>query len=1212
MPKEKQKMTSHSPLKARLAVLGLALAATALLVAPAAQAAPTTAFNAIAVTGPTNLPPAVNEVQKVAVDATGGGFRLEFGGQQTVPLAFNESAANVQSALNSLPGIGGAGGSVTVTGGPGSAGATNPYLVSFGGSLAATNVAQMTAKSEALTGSGHTAAVTTPSSGGTGTGAIAMYVQNIGGKAAGDPIVGKITLPPGMVTSATPEGRASFESAVIPWSCAPTGAGQSVVTCITDVNLPPGTAGSIEVPLTITRAAGNTSAEIEFSGGGAVEPAKYTLPITISSEKAAPGIAGFSGGAYNDDGTFATQAGGHPYSASASLFATTIRDGHGFIVPAGNPHDILVGVPPGFAPNPRAALRCQPDEDTTTCSGAETIIGTAAPVLNFAARGNLTPAVDSAAPKGYPAGFRFKAVYPEIQVNGQVRSDSDYAIELGSKQTLEDVAVYGSFFTFWGTPADPSHDVQRCPIYNKDSGSSCIAPRSSIFEPTALVTNPTDCQGEAERTPTTSLKFDVWEDIGNYHNASVTLPPVTGCNELEFEGNLSLQPQSTEAAVPSAFDYNVEIPTGGLLEPEGLVTPELKNTTVTLPEGVGLNPAAAAGLGACSLAQMGYLGNGFGEPNPIHFDKAPVSCPENSKLGTVEISSPLLDLPLQGTVYLGAQDANPFNSTIALYLVIEDEQTGLTFKLPGKAIPNPVTGQVVSTFPNNPQLPFEALAIHFKGGNLAPLATPEACGTYATDSEVEPWSAPESGPPFHDHDSFQITQGVGGGNCPTSLAARPFHPSLKIGTTSSAAGAYTGLRVKMSRQDGEQDLSRLSFTLPKGVSGKLAGIPYCSEAQVKQAESQSGKAEEASPACPQASQLGSVIASAGIGSNPYYAHGRLYLTGPYKGAPVSTVAVVPAVAGPYDLGNVVVRTPLFINRQSAQVTATSDPLPYILKGIPLHLRSIEINVDRSNFIVNPTSCEKEKVTARITGSGGDNVSAADDVFSDASEPFQVGGCPALNFKPRFAGKVTGPTRRGGLPAFTATLTYPEGAGYADIKDVQVALPHSEFLEQAHINTVCTRVQAAANSCPAGSIYGYAEAFTPLLDKPLSGPVFLKSSDHKLPDLAIALKGPENQPVEVEFAGRIDSVHGQIRNTIEGLPDVPVSKFVLKMKGGKKGLLVNSRNLCQGKQGRMTVDMTAQNNKTSDARPLLGNSCAEAKKGKKHHKRHQRSRLIGGW
>jgi hypothetical protein len=1210
--KENSGMKALKRLTKYAGAIGPSVMAGLVIAAPMAQAAPTPAFTVVGVARPTNLPPGTNEVQKIAVDATGGGFTLSFSGKTTALLPFDETSAHVQTALNALSTIGGVGGSVSVTGGPGDAGATHPYLVTFAGSMASANVAQITAASGALTGGAHTVTETTVTGGGTGSGTIVAYVQNIGGKAGTTPITGSVTLPSGIVTSATPEGLSSGGIMDVPYSCGPAGAGQSIVSCSTNLHLPPGGTGAIRVPVTITRGAGTASAEITFSGGGSLAPVTFTAPLTIATTKATPGVQAFSGGAYNDDGTPATQAGGHPYSASAAIVGTTVLNENGEVVPAGNPHNIDVSVPPGFIANPRSSLRCALDVSVSNCAEKETIIGTAAPILHAGANGESQPAVDSTTPKGAPAGFRFKVVEPEIQVLGSVRSDSDYGIDFGSDQTLEILPVYGSFFTFWGVPADPAHDIQRCKQYEVGNHTQCAVPRSSILQPTALVTNPTDCAGEAVNPPVTTLKLDTWEDIGNFSHASVPIPPVTGCNELEFEGNLSFQPQKTEAATPSAFDYNVDIPQEGLLDPEKLVTPELKNTKVVLPEGVALNPAAAAGLGGCSTAQMGLIGTGFGEPNPIHFNKAPVSCPENSKLGTFEIASPLLDEPLEGIVYLAAQDDNPFQTTIALYLVIEDAQTGLTFKLPGKAIPDPVTGQVTTTFPNNPQLPFERLTLHFKGGNLAPLATPETCGSFTTDSEVTPWSYPESGPPFHSLDSFSITSGPGGSTCANTLADRPFNPTLKAGTTSSAAAAYTGLEIKMARQDGEQDLRRLSFTLPAGVSAKLAGIPYCSDAAIAAAETRSGKAEQASSACPAASQIGSLTASAGIGSNPYFTTGKLYMTGPYKGAPISTVAIVPAVAGPYDLGNVVTRTPLYIDRATAKVTATSDPLPYILKGIPLHLRSIKVNVDRASYVLNPTSCDASSITAQMTGSGGDNVSVTDDVVKSSAEPFQVGGCQNLAFKPKLTAKVTGGTKRNDHPAFTAELTYPEGPGYANIKDVQVALPHSEFLDQSHINTVCTRAQATAHECPAGSIYGEAEATTPLLDGVLKGPVFLKSSVHKLPDLAIALKGPDSQPIEVEFAGRIDSIHGQIRNTIEGLPDVPVSKFVLRMKGGKKGLLVNSRDLCNGKQPKMTVNTIGQNNKRFDSRPALQNGCKASKKAKRHGKRRMAAGLLGGW
>ncbi len=509
-------------------------------------------------------------------------------------------------------------------------------------------------------------------------------------------------------------------------------------------------------------------------------------------------------------------------------------------------------------------------------------------------------------------------------------------------------------------------------------------------------------------------------------------------------------------------------------------------------------------------------------------------------------------------------------------------------------------------FENLPQLPFTSLKLNLKGGNRSALASPTTCGNFTTTAVNTPWSYPESGPPTESANGFEINQGPNGLPCAPTPQARPFDIGWKAGATGTAAGAHSPVNFQITRPDGSQELETLELTTAPGMSASLKGIPYCSQSQIATIEHTTGKEEQKNPACPAASQVGSLMVGAGTGPTPFYTPGKLYLAGPYKGAPLSVVSVIPAVAGPFDLGSVVSRNALFVNRSTAQVTAKSDPIPRLLDGVVLRIRDVRVFLDRKDFTLNPTNCEPSSMTLTAQGNSG--------AVAQRSARFQVSGCENLAFKPKLTAKVTGGTKRGDHPAFTAELNYPPGGGYANIKDVQVALPHSEFLDQSHINTICTRVQAAAHQCPQGSIYGYAEAETPLLDGKLTGPVFLKSSDHQLPDLAIALKGPEGQPIEVEFAGRIDSIHAQIRNTIEGLPDVPVSKFVLRMKGGKKGLLVNSRNLCQGKPGRMTVNMSAQNNKTADSRPVLGNSCGakKHKKAKKHSKRHQLSRLVGGW
>jgi hypothetical protein len=410
------------------------------------------------------------------------------------------------------------------------------------------------------------------------------------------------------------------------------------------------------------------------------------------------------------------------------------------------------------------------------------------------------------------------------------------------------------------------------------------------------------------------------------------------------------------------------------------------------------------------------------------------------------------------------------------------------------------------------------------------------------------------------------------------------------------AGAYSPFVLKLTRPDDSQEPQKIDTTLAPGLVAKIAGVPYCSEGAIAQAQSRDkpneGILERDNPSCPSASQIGSVDVAAGAGITPLHTPGRAYLAGPYKGAPLSVVVITPAIAGPFDLGAVVVRTALNVDPETAKVTATSDLFPRILDGIPLDIRAISIELAKPDFTLNPTNCDPMQITGALTSVTGQSAALA--------SPFQVGGCDALGFKPKLALKLAGATKRTGHPALTATLTYPKGGAYANVKRAQVTLPRSEFLDQAHIGTVCTRVQFAADACPAASIYGKASATTPLLDQPLSGPVYLRSSSHELPDVAIALSGQ----VDVVLDGRVDSVNGGIRTTFEAAPDAPVTKFTLQMQGGRKGLLINSANLCKlaPKASRATVEMDGQNGKVYDTSPVLANSCKKAKKKKHHHKR----------
>jgi hypothetical protein len=1128
----------------------------------------------------------------------------------TAPVAFDapakesEGAGSVEAALNALPLVGAGG--VSVGGGPGNRNSENPYLVNFGGGMEKTDMAPLLANSAGLSGGGtHNATVTTTVPGGPGTTTLHIYAQNTGGAASLGPVIFKVQLPTGVTTATTAKLTPGA-------ACTPSDPGQEAFSCTTEqavapsLNLP-----TLNAPLRIGPGAtlGTHTIHIEVEGGSAPNFPKVVrdIPLTVSALPTLPGAQDVFAGAYNNAGVPDQAAGAHPYSASAGVVLNTNRSPLGFVTPAGEFKDIIANLPPGFLGNPIAMPECSEDVvDAPFGPGcpAVTAAGITSPLVAVGGDPAPIPApiFNMEAPNGYPARFKFSILGEEtLNAVGSLRSDGDYGLSVSSLNTPQILPVYGFFFTFWGAPEDPAHDGQRCIRFVNGVGQGCVPGA----ENTAFLTNAVNCSEQAAVPPVTDVEFNTWQDHFTFFHNVIPIPPVTGCDKLKFQADFTFEPSETKADSPASFRTSLTVPSEGLTDPTKLTTPEIKDTVVTLPEGVVLNAAGADGLQACSLDQIGFKGRSFPMPNPIRFTKDAQSCPDASKIGTGELKTALLTDPLKGALYLAAQgEGNPYGSLFAIYLVIEDPRHGIFIKLPGRVDPDPQSGQMKVTFQNLPQLPFTRLDLNLKGGNRSALASPTTCGKYTTTATNTPWSAPESGPPTVSANGFEINQGPGGLPCANTPQERPFEIGWSAGAESVKAGASGPFNMRITRPDGSQELTGLSLKTPPGLSASLKGIPQCTAAQIAQAEASTGRAEQANSACPAASRVGTLTTGAGSGPSPFYVSGNLYLAGPYKGAPLSVVAITPAVAGPFDLGNVVVRNAVRIDRGTAQVSAQSDQIPQILKGVVLRIRDVRIKLDRSNWTINPTSCDASAVELNATGASGATASR--------SARFQVGGCSDLGFAPKLSAKVIGGTRRGAHPAFEANLAYPQGS-YANIKDVQVALPHSEFLDQAHINTICTRPQAAANACPAGAIYGYAEATTPLLDGKLTGPVFLKSSVHKLPDLAIFLRGPDSQPIEVEFQGRIDSIKGQIRNTIEGLPDVPVSSFTLKMKGGKKGLLINSRDLCKGKPGRLTVKMVAQNNKSSETRPVLGNSCGSRKSGKaKKAKKSsaKRSRLAG--
>jgi hypothetical protein len=853
------------------------------------------------------------------------------------------------------------------------------------------------------------------------------------------------------------------------------------------------------------------------------------------------------------DGTLSRQAGGH-FDLQTHL---QFKYDHSTSTLSGNPKDIRADLPPGVIGNPNAVPKCPvallrvPNQPNTPHCSGDSQVGFA---FITDTPGVLTqvPVFNMEHPPDVPGMLGFTYLDVPIFIQPQVRP-GDYGISALSARTSQAHPIFGAEVIIWGVPSDSSHDAQRWrrfpyPEFPEFEEPGYGAPSQAPKLP--FLTNATSCPGSPSPY---SVSANSWQNPDVFDVKSLAAdfdgtPFITdNCEQLKFQPSLAAQFGSRQAASPSSLNVDIKVPQNE--DPKGLATAHVRKTTLTLPEGFSINASSAKGLGSCAPDQI-KLGS----------NEAP-TCPDSSKIGAVSIRTALLEEELQGNVILAKQNDNPFGSLLALYIVAKGP--GFYLKLPGKVEADPSTGRLTTTFSDTPQLPFDELQVSLNAGPHAALQTPSACGVYSVHAEMTSWASPV---PVTLDVPVTIDQGCATGG---------FDPGLKAGAVSSLAGKFSPFTLQVTRDDGEQNLSRIEATLPPGELAKLAGVPLCPDSAA------------ATASCPAASQVGTTTVGAGAGTDPVYvpeagkAPTAVYLAGPYKGAPYSLVVKVPAQAGPFDLGTVTVRNALFVDPVTTQVTAKSDSLPQILQGIPISYRDVRVEVNRPEFSLNPTSCDPMKVISTLTSSAGKTASP--------SARFQAAGCGELAFAPKLAIKVKGPARRGAYQQLTATLT--QAKGQANIGKVSVALPHSEFLAQNHIKTICTRVQFAAEQCPAGSIYGKARAFSPLLDRTLEGPVYLRSSSNPLPDLVVALHGQ----IDVDLAGRIDSVNGGIRTTFGAVPDAPVSKFVLEMKGGKKSLLVNSRNLC-ATTNKATVKIDGQNGKTADQSPTVTNSCGKKSTG----------------
>jgi hypothetical protein len=932
---------------------------------------------------------------------------------------------------------------------------------------------------------------------------------------------------------------------------------------------------------------------------------------------------------------FYTQAGGHPPFAFDQYI---IRHGEeaspfGILMPLEeDPSDTppyrdrvlkteRVDLPPGFTENPQSSPQCPRDvfkkevapntfvpqcDESTIVGRNETwlVVNTA----NAVPVPGGDPVTGPFLPKGFvippnPARGTRVAVYNLVPDEGE---PARLGFVIAGSRVIElegDVAWESDFHEYFTiklpAPSPPVSSLKsRLIAFGQSGDGTHITLPTTCFNPSEwphLYSTWFRGESDGEQNPTFPEGSTAFE---------AKLPPgvmPTGCEKVPFDPGVNVDPGTKAVDSPAAATVTTTLPfdpakEGGEVrngDTEGISQSHVRKAEVVMPQGMGINPSGAQGLVACTDDQF--------KKGQRVFDN---DCPAASDIGSVEVESPPLSEPLIGDVYVGTQNSRDPESGNQFRILLEakSEHEDINARLIGKVVANAKTGQlnVVLTdrlkgqfageLPEGlPQVPFESIKVHIDGTKNV-LTSPPVCEASGT-SRFEPWARPGEQKPVSS--SVTLSDDPTGGACPKTLAERKFSPFYRAHTNSQKAGAYSPFHVNIARRDGEQELKVVDVTLPKGLTGKLAGIPYCPEEAIAAANGRSGKDEQASPSCSSQSQVGTVTTKSGSGNNPLQLGGKAYLAGPYKGAALSLVTITPAVAGPFDLGNVVVRVALNVNPETAQIHAVSDVIPDVFGGVKLDIRKIDLDVDRTKFMLNPTNCAAQATQGTINGGGADPTNPAAFSSYGVSDPFQAIECNKLGFKPKLKIQLYGGTKRNKYPRLKATLTAPKGQ--ANIARTAVTMPRSLFLEQGHIGTVCTRPQLASHTCPKASVYGKAWAKSPLLDKKLQGKVFLVSSNHKLPDLLVDLRGQ----VEVYLRGVIGSGRsGGLKTVFNNVPDVPVNKFVLNMKGGKKSLLVNSTNTCAKKQ-RAVVHMKGQNGKKRNMNKFKLNvvSCGK-KKGKK--------------
>jgi hypothetical protein len=1114
---------------------------------------------------------AKDEIQEVKVGATGGSFTLSGHGLEHA-FAWNATHQEVQKGLEAMYGAG----NVEVPSGQGDATGSTPYRVIFTGELADRAVERMQ-DTVSLIG-GNKEVTVSEMTQGRSDATLLFTVANMGDVDSTGQVTLAVKLPPNLTVVEITGGGGLL--GFTPLECS-----SETLICTYSGKTPPFEQLQITVEVNLKPGAksGETS-EIAVAGGNAL-PAKASRAITVGDTPPAFGVESYEMTPEEEGGTIDSQAGSHPFQLTTKLMLNQ-RD---FVNPFGTqyvPNPIALGkdlsfrLPPGLIGNPTPFPQCTLPRFLNGATFINecpnnTAIGVVAVSIRVIGAFpyttvtvplfNLTPSV------GEPARFGFMALSVPVYLDTAVRTGGDYGVTVKVSNITQTALFVASRVTFWGVPGDARHDTARGWSCVSDEiwkpffgGGPCVA--AAQHRPPPFLELPTSCTGPLQ----TTVEADSWAQARSFQSAgpTVPLPSLDGCNALPFSPSISVSPDGNAGSTPTGLTVGVHVPQEVSLDAEGLGEADVKDTTVTLPAGVSLNPAAADGLSSCSEAQIAL---------EVH---NAATCPDASKVATAEIKSPLLPNALTGEVYLAAQNANPFGSLLALYIVVQDPVSGTLVKVAGEVKPDPVTGQLVSTFKNTPQLPFEDLNLHFFGGSRAPLASPALCGGYTTSASIASWSG---NPASESSSEFPVLTGPNGSACFNPL---PFAPALTGGTTSIQAGGLSPFTMTMSREDGNQNLQAISLHMPPGLSGLLSGVKLCGEAQAD------------AGTCGSDSEIGETIVSVGVGGSPFSVRGgKVFVTEGYEGAPYGLSIVNPAKAGPFDLGQVVVRARIEVDPITAALTITSDnsgpyKIPSILDGIPLHIQHVNVTINRPGFTFNPTNCNPMSITGSLTSTEG--------ATSALSVPFQVTNCAVLGFKPAFSVSTQGKTSRAGGASLHVKLVYPKApfGSQANIGKVKVDLPKQLPSRLSTLQKACTDSVFNRNpaSCPPESRIGLAKATTPLLPVPLSGPVyFVSHGGAKFPELVIVLSG-YGTTVQLH-AETFISKTGVTSSTFRTVPDVPVGTFELTLPQGKFSALAAPRNLC-GSKLRMPTVFTAQNGaQIKQSTPIAVTGCGKAKKKK---------------